>query len=257
MTTRPCHTSQKLQLPLPKKGTRFSLRSKEKSLKQYGLPPKRRELLKTLPWLRVRCLGEEENWGDLGLLKQDRSGPLKLWPPVGTRYHGNRICLEGRRFSAASPLPNLKLQKEQEPGLPHGGRWDLPRPVPEPGLSQQWGSVFDESTGVFSRCPDLSPQTSDTLQAFHSSGARATLWLLLLPYQVQKTTLPTPQNGETQTSTEGEGKRSALFLAGDFFRGKPHVGCLPSFHFSEGAEAPFRDTRCSVCVIYFSDLPEI
>lgn len=151
------------------------------------------------------------------------------------------------------PLPNLKAAPERTGvGGSYLGAGEIYSDLSLNLAPQQRGSGLDESTGVFSQCPDLSPpQTSDTLQAIHGSGAWATLWFLLLPNQVQKTTLPTPKNGETQTSTEGEGKRSALFLAGDFFRWKPHVGS-PLVSLSEGAGASFRDNKMQcVCDLLF------
>lgn len=152
------------------------------------------------------------------------------------------------------PLPNLKATPERiGAGAPTWGQARFTPTCPWSwALSTRGFRIRWEHRCVFPVPWSLSPQTSDTLQAIHSSGTWATLWFLLLPNQVQKTTLPTPKNGETQTSTEGEGKHSALFLAGDFFRWKPHLGCLPSFHFSEGAEASFRDNKMQcVCDLLF------
>lgn len=81
-------------------------------------------------------------------------------------------------------------------------------------------------------------------------------WFLLLPNQAQKRPLypyPHPAPKMFKLRPEGKGEHSALFLAGDFFRWKPHVGCLPSFHFfPEGAEASFRDNKMQcVCDLLF------
>lgn len=220
-----------------KKETRFSLRSKEKSLKQYGLPPKRRELLKNTTMAQGQMFGRGRKLRWPWTFETGQEWAFKVmstrrnqvpWQPHSPGRKEVLCCL---------PLPNLKAAP----------------PVPEPGPSTRGFWIRWEHRCVFPVPWSLSPQTSDTLQAIHNSGTWATLWFLLLPNQVQKTTLPTPKNGETQTSTEGEeGKRSALFLAGDFFRWKPHVGCLPSFHFSEGAEASFRDNKMQcVCDLLF------
>lgn len=98
--------------------------------------------------------------------------------------------------------------------------------------------------GVFLQCsvPSFSPNFC-SIKAIHSSRTWATLWLVLSPDQAQKSPPPSPhpQNDPIQTSLlKGRGEHSALFLAGDYFQWKPHSGCLPSFHFSKGAEASLR-----------------
>lgn len=191
-------------------------------------------------------------------MKQDRSGPLKLCPPVGTRYHGNRIRHGRKEVLCCLPLPNLKAAPERTGvGGSHLGAGEIYSDL-SLNLAPQGGSGLDESTGVFSQCPDLSPHKPLTPYK-PSMALEPEPHFDFCCYLTKSKRPPSPPPKAVRLRPLLKAKVSArhCFWQGTSSDENPTWAVSPRFTFPKGQRPLSEITRCSVCVIYFSDLPEI
>lgn len=188
-------------------------------------------------------------------MKQGCGGPLKLFPPVSTRHHGNHeVPWQPPQPGSTgaweviwciSPYPTWG-QLLGGRGSPTLGQARFTPTWPAAWALSVWGFRVRWEHRYVLHKPLTPYKPSTALEPW------ATLWFLLSPYQVQKPPPPPPRCSNSDLKVTVSSRHR--FWQGTSSGENPTRAVSPRFIFSEGAEASQRwqDAVCVWCTFLIS-----